>query len=141
VKTLLSAGLDVCVLLVEDEPLIRVVLAEELSHAGFEVCEAENGTQAAELIENPPNNLSLLITDIHMPGKLDGIEVAHLMRTRFPDVPIIYMTGRPDVLGRMGGLGATEALLPKPFTPSSLLGMARQLLAGQLASGAANRAT
>ena len=115
----------------EDESLIRVVLAEELAYVGFEVCEAEDGTQAAALIETPPTDLSLLITDIHMPGGLDGIQVAHLMRARFPRVPIIYMTGRPDVLDRMGRLGATEALLAKPFTPSSLLAMAQRMLAGQ----------
>lgn len=120
-----------CILLVEDEALIRLVLAEELVLAGFEVCEAEDGTQAANLIQTPPAAFTLLITDIHMPGGLDGIQVAHLMRARFPRVPITYITGRPDALDRLGRLGATETLLPKPFAPSSLLAAAQRLLAGQ----------
>ncbi len=118
-----------CILVVEDELLIRVIVAEELADAGFAVCEAEDGTQAAALIRDPPGAFSLLITDIHMPGSLDGIAVARLMRARYPLVPIIYATGRPDVLNAMGRLGEREALVPKPFLPSELLRVAKRLIA------------
>jgi DNA-binding response OmpR family regulator len=118
----------VCILLVEDESLIRLMLAEELALAGFEVCEAADGTQAAGHIENPAVPFSLLVTDVHLPGEMDGIQVARLMRARFPDVPIIYATGRPDTLDRMGRLSAKEKLVPKPFVPSDLVAMVRQLL-------------
>lgn len=93
-----------CILVVEDEFLIRFLLTEILVGAGFGVCEAPNGDQAAPLIEAPPEPFSLLITDIHMPGQLDGFAVANLMRTRHPGVPIIYTTGRPDVFDSMGPL-------------------------------------
>jgi DNA-binding response OmpR family regulator len=83
-----------CILLVDDEDLIREILAYELDFQGFEVCEAETGDQAAALIKNPPKAFSLLITDIHMSGNTNGIEVGRLMRLHHPALPIIYTTGR-----------------------------------------------
>jgi CheY-like chemotaxis protein len=70
------------------------------------------------------------VTDIHMPGSRDGIAVARLLRERRPDVPVIYMTGRPGVLNGLGQLGDSTVLLAKPFTPSRLLGAVRRLLDG-----------
>jgi DNA-binding response OmpR family regulator len=119
----------VCILIVEDEDLIRLILAEELEDAGFDVCQAEDGDAAAALIAKPPTPFSLLVTDIHMPGRLDGLEVGRLMRNRHPAVPIIYMTGRPDALALIGSLRAKDSFLLKPFTPSRFLAVARRLLA------------
>jgi DNA-binding response OmpR family regulator len=117
-----------CILLVEDEPLIRMIVTEELSLAGFDVCEAQNGDEAASLIQNPLAEFEVLITDIQMPGALDGRQVAALLHARFPEVPIIYTTGRPDLLEQLGHPGQGQALLPKPFVPSVLLSLVRQML-------------
>lgn len=117
-----------CILIVEDEPLIRLLVAEEFTDAGFDVCEAENGDKAVALIQNPPTRFTLLVTDIHMPGEHDGIAVARLMRQQFPLVPVIYTTGRPDVLNSIRPLAKIDALLVKPFVPSVLLREARRLL-------------
>lgn len=119
-----------CILLVEDEPLIRFILAEELTEAGFKVREAESGDQAAILIEAQPEYFTLLVTDIHMPGKLDGIEVARLLRHRRPDIPIIYITARSDALNGVGGLGRKDVLVSKPFAPSKLMAVVQRLLEG-----------
>ncbi len=108
-----------CVLLVEDEPLIRDILAEELRDAGFEVCEAASADEAVPLIANPTATFTLLLTDIHMPGHLNGIALGGLMRSRYPDLPIIYMTGRPDILGTRGPLGNRKVLIRKPTTVRS----------------------
>jgi len=117
-----------CILLVEDEGLIRDLLVDELTFQGYQVRGAEGGDQAAALIETPPAPFSLLITDIHMPGRLNGIDVARMVRQRDPPIPIIYMTGRPDVLGALPVLGPQDAVLLKPFSPSALLGLIRRLL-------------
>ena len=117
-----------CILLVEDEPLIRRILAEELAEAGFEVREAETGEQAAALIAAAPTSFTVLVTDIHMPGSLDGIELARLLRAQRPDIPIIYTTGRPDTLDSTGHLGARNVLIAKPFAPSYLLAVVHRLL-------------
>ena len=116
-----------CILLVEDEWLIRSMFAEELTLSGFAVREAENGDQASALILADPAPYTLLVTDIHMPGSLDGIGVARLLRTRRPGIPVIYTTGRPDVLNALP-LGAKEVLLCKPLAISALLTAVRRLL-------------
>jgi DNA-binding response OmpR family regulator len=117
-----------CILLVEDEALIRDLLVDELSFQGFEVCDVGRGDQAVPLIEQSLTPFSLLITDIHMPGRLNGIDVARLLHRRQPSVPVIYMTGRPDALNALSSLGPQEVLLPKPFTLSELLATVRRLL-------------
>ena|SRR5689334_2284323 len=117
-----------CVLIVEDEALIRDILVEQLRSHGHDVCEAQTGDDAAVLIENPPKVFTLLITDIHMPGQRDGVEVGRLMRRHHPSVPIIYTTGRSDALAAIGVPGARDAVVPKPYTPSQIIDVARQLL-------------
>ena len=120
-----------CILLVEDEWLIRVMIAEELVEGGFAVREAADSDEASALIAADPSAFTLLVTDVHMPGRLDGIGVARLVRERRPDLPVIYTTGRPDVLCALQPLGANEVLLPKPFELSSLLAAVRWLLGQQ----------
>jgi DNA-binding response OmpR family regulator len=121
-----------CILLVEDEFLIRLIVAEALAEAGYAVCEAESGDRAAVMIEARPDAFILLVTDIHMPGSRDGIAVAHFLRERRPEVPVIYTTGRPGVLNGLrdgaGRLGHRAALVAKPFAPSELLAVVRRLL-------------
>lgn len=121
------------VLLVEDEPLIRLLLAESLAEEGLRVTEAANGDGAAALIDGP-DGFDLLLTDIQMPGDLDGRAVAQHARRRDPDIAVIYMTGRPDVLGGGGALGPKDAILRKPFTPSEVLAAIRRLLDGRACS-------
>ena len=117
-----------CILLVEDEWLIRMVIAEELTEGGFAVREAEDGDQASALIAQDPGAYTLLVTDIHMPGSLNGLAVARLMQAQCPGVPVIYTTGRPDALNHLLPFGPMEILLRKPFALSDLLATARQLL-------------
>jgi CheY-like chemotaxis protein len=124
----LSAEPSVCILLVEDEPLIRTMLAQKLGEAGFPVLEAETGDEAAEFIRSDDERFTLLVTDIHMPGELNGVDVARLMRAQRPEVPVVYTTGRPEVLAEAGALGANQVVLEKPFSPLELLRIVRRLL-------------
>jgi DNA-binding response OmpR family regulator len=119
-----------CILLVEDETLIRVIVAEELTESGFAVCEAEDGDEAAALIATRADAFALLVTDIHMPGGRDGMAVARLLRERRPDIPVIYMTGRPGVLNGVERVAGRDVLIAKPFAPSALLAAVRRLLGG-----------
>ena len=116
-----------CILVVEDEALIRLIVVEELTDRGFEVCEADTGDAAADVIAGH-GNLSMLITDVHMPGTLDGFAVASLVRDRYPRAPIIYTTGRPDIARDQVKLRPNDVLLSKPFVPSELIAVVRQLL-------------
>ena len=109
-----------CVLLVEDDFLIRLLMVECLRNAGFEVVEASNGDEAFALIDNPPKPLVMLVTDIHMPGKINGIHVANLVHERWPHVPVLVASARPDVFESRWKEDSRYSLLAKPFTTSQL---------------------
>lgn len=117
-----------CILLVEDEALIREIVQDALSFGGFDVCEASTGDYAAALIKDPPRNFTLLITDLNLPGMRNGLDVGRLMRGRHPLLPIIYITARPDIVGP---LRPRETLLPKPFSLQNLLDTVHGVLAGR----------
>jgi CheY-like chemotaxis protein len=117
-----------CIFVVEDNVLIRNILVEELRDAGYDVRESETGDAAVGLLAAITPPLSLLITDIHMPGATDGIALAAHVRARHPHVPIIYTTGRPDALRRAGPLEDRQFLVRKPYLPSEILEHARALL-------------
>lgn len=112
---------DVCVLLVEDEPLIREIMAETLQDEGYEVIEAADGEAAAALIRNPPRIFSALVTDFHMPGSIDGAQLASQIRQRFPGINVIIASGRPDVFQLNWKRELGYELLKKPYRPLDLV--------------------
>ncbi len=116
------------ILIVEDEFLIRLTLSEVLSDEGYEVLEAETGDDALEILTDIPE-ISVLLTDIQLPGKLDGRAlVAHARQTR-PDLPVIFMTGRPDTIA--GQLShANEMFVAKPYLPSEICRAVKRMLGG-----------
>ncbi len=116
------------VLLVEDEFLIRLTLAEALTDAGYEVLEAETGDAALAVLEADPS-IRLLLTDIQLPGQLDGLRLVARARAGRPSLPVIYMTGRPDRMGRMAGSGQ-DVFIAKPYLPSDVCAAAKRLTGG-----------
>ena len=101
--------MPVRILVVEDEDLIRELLVEFLADAGFEVDQASNGDDAARLIE--ADGCQLLVTDVHMPGKLNGLELAERAgekKARNADCSGIRVSGRHRALAPvrapLGGL-------------------------------------
>jgi CheY-like chemotaxis protein len=116
------------VLLVEDEPLIRSVIADELRDRGYEVLEAETGDEAAQLLER--ESFDLLLTDVRMPGKLDGIDLAHRARSVLPRLPVLVVSGYAEqISARLATLTAPMAFVAKPFPMSRVLGSIRTLTA------------
>lgn len=115
------------ILLVEDEPFIRDLLAEVLQEAELDVAEASNGEEAVALLEQGPN-FDLLLTDVHMPGQFDGVALARQARARQSDLPIVFATGRPETLRTFGPLGPREVCLLKPFSPMEALRIVQRLL-------------
>lgn len=80
------------VLVVEDEALIRLTVIGVLEDAGFEVVEAGSADEALELLDE--HQIQLLFTDVQMPGKLSGVDLAKAVALRFPDVGIVVVSGR-----------------------------------------------
>src|SRR5688572_27876927 len=114
------------ILIVDDEPAVRLVVARLLQEWQFETVEAENGVVALNVAKNLPAALSMVITDLCMPY-MDGYEFAHAFRLRYPQVPILFMTGTcPTAL--VGNLLTEETLLFKPFDPDSFLDTVARLL-------------
>ncbi len=86
------------VLVVDDEPDVRKVVRMTVEKAGYDVVEAEDGEQAIEEIKKGEHSilLSLIITDIRMPNK-NGIDVMNYYQKEWPSVPVIVLTGFPDL--------------------------------------------
>ena len=108
------------VLLVEDETLIRSILAEALLEADLLVTEAADGEAAWHLVRDG-HDFDLLLTDVHMPGRLSGVDLAQRVRARWPELPVVFVTGRPDALRRFGRLGPRDGFVLKPCRSSALL--------------------
>ncbi len=115
------------VLLVEDEPMIRLIMSEILEEEGCVVTDAADGDTALRLIDRS-DGFDLLLTDIQMPGRADGIAVGRRFRERHPGRPVVYTTGRPDSLRLLGELGPGESFLRKPYGPVDMLELLNRLL-------------
>jgi CheY-like chemotaxis protein len=114
------------ILIVEDEFLIRLTLSEVLADEGYDVLEAETGDEAATLLEQN-SDIAVLLTDMQLPGQLDGRALVARARERSPALPVIFMTGRPDALGSSGG---PEMFVSKPYLPSEICAAVKRMLAG-----------
>jgi DNA-binding NtrC family response regulator len=113
------------VLLVEDEPLVRLLGADVLSHAGYVVIEAENAAEAIKMLETT-SNVSLLFTDVNMPGVLDGLDLAKVVHARWPAIRLLIVSGRDQP--RMVELPSDGRFLQKPYDMQDMLGQVRKLL-------------
>jgi DNA-binding response OmpR family regulator len=109
------------VLVVEDEFLVRDMIAYELIYAGFDVMAAESAETALGLLDKV-DGIDLLFTDIKLPG-MDGWHLAEKIRARKTGLPVIYASGYPE---RMRLLPAS-IFLHKPYRPSEVLQAAAEL--------------
>jgi len=107
----LMPELQSTVLLVEDEPLIRLFVAELLEDAGFKVIEAANATEALVLLE-AGLEINVLLTDVDMPNGCNGFELAHKVHESWPGAEILIMSGRR--WPAQGDLPQGAAFLAKP---------------------------
>ena len=81
------------VLVVEDEAILRMLMVDELEDAGFRVVEARNGEEGMRALDEHPD-LTALLTDIEMPGRVDGVALARVTNERYPEAAVIVMSGR-----------------------------------------------
>jgi two-component system, response regulator PdtaR len=105
------------ILVVEDEILIRMVAVEGFRDMGFHVLEAGCASEALEMI-GERQDLWCLFTDIEMPGPMDGLELAHRLRNRFPSARIVVSSGRK--LPFRQELPARVRFIAKPYRMNDL---------------------
>ena len=86
------------VLIVEDEFLLRMDAVDMIAGAGFEVVEAANADQAIEILE-ARRDITVVFTDIQMPGSMDGLKLARAVRGRWPPIKIVATSGHVGVQG------------------------------------------
>ena len=115
-------------LVLDDDPLVRDILVDALREEGLDVVGAAVEAEALTVLRDgsPPK---VFVTDLDLGTRRNGFVVAGIARMLFPDVPIIYITGRPDSLqGHV--LDQHESVMHKPFLPSELVAAVRALMAG-----------
>lgn len=105
------------ILLGEDEALIRIIGADALADAGYEVKEAATADEAIGILE-AADAVHILFTDIRMPGSMDGLELAALVHQRWPSIKILITSG--DTWPPKGLIPDDGRFLAKPYKPEML---------------------
>jgi len=113
------------ILIVEDELLIRLDAIEMIEAAGFDTIEAANADEAISILEKRPD-IHVLFTDIHMPGSMDGVKLAHFVRNRWPPVKIIATSAHARIEGY--DLPNGGRFLPKPYSSREVATHLRELI-------------
>jgi len=117
------------ILVVEDEAVVRQLISSVLSELGYTVLEAVNGSEALQLCQQHPAPIHLLLTDMVMPGGLNGRELAKQLQQEYPALKVLYMSGYTDnAIASQGVLETEIAFLQKPFTAIALQRKVREVL-------------
>jgi len=112
------------VLVVEDDVLLRLITAEDLRAAGFNVIEASNADEAMTILDSAVS-VDLVLTDIRMPGSMDGLALAAFVRQRWPELKVVVASGeRPG----QAALAVADAFLPKPYDSAAILARLKTLM-------------
>ena len=112
----------------DDEALVRFVTAEALRDHGFDVIEASNGAEALALFKKP-DQFDILFTDVAMPGGIDGVELASMVRHLDPDIPILIASGFAlNIEPRLGKVSSPVIFIHKPYNLEKLVGTVRTLV-------------
>ncbi len=125
------------VLLVEDEPEIRALIVEVLEEVGYRVLEAEDGPAGLRILQCD-DPIDLLMSDVGLPGGLNGRQLADAARSRRPGLPVLFITGYAHnaALGHGAALDPGMEILAKPFALDALAAKVRSIIGKQSAGSA-----
>ena len=116
---------SIVVLVVDDEPLIRLSIVADLEGEGFAVFEAACAEEAIAVIERHPE-IRLVFTDVDMPGSMDGLKLAEFVRDRWPPIKIIVTSGHHNV--EPNDLPDGSPFMAKPYISANVAAIIRELL-------------
>jgi CheY-like chemotaxis protein len=108
------------VLVVEDQPGVREVARRILSDAGYDVLTAEDSEEALRAVDEDAISPAVLVTDVLMPG-LSGPDLVQAMRERLPALPVVFVSGFPEIAQPGGAGGPATLFVEKPFRAAQLL--------------------
>jgi two-component system, response regulator PdtaR len=112
------------ILIVEDEFLIRMDAVDMIEAAGFGAVEAESADEAILILESH-FDITVVFTDVQMPGSMDGLKLAAAIRGRWPPIKIVATSGLCDI--GEDDLPLDSHFLPKPYSPTQIVGTLRKL--------------
>jgi two-component system, response regulator PdtaR len=115
------------VLVVEDHPLVRMGVLEVGLEAGFEALEASSAVEAIRMLE-ARSDIHLVFTDAEMPGTMDGIELVHYIRNRWPPVKLIVVSGKREIAPEK--LPSGTKFFFKPYRETSIVEAMVGMLSG-----------
>jgi two-component system, response regulator PdtaR len=121
------------ILIVEDEPLLRLFAVEFLENAGFVTLEARNADEAMTVLISRPD-VVLVLTDVNMPGSMDGVGLASVIRSRWPHIKIILVSGNIKPLSCDLPLGSR--FIGKPYRSDNVLLQVRSMIGLELCTAA-----
>ena len=123
-----QAGYDETILIVDDEPTVRTVIAEVLGELGYAAIEVSDGASGLKVLQSDVR-IDLLITDVGLPGGLNGRQMADAARLSRPKLPVLFITGYTEsvAIGR-GTLEPDMHLLGKPFAMEALAGRIKSII-------------
>jgi CheY-like chemotaxis protein len=111
------------ILIVEDDQLLKLFTVDMVEEAGFLALQANSADDAVAILESR-TDIALLLTDINMPGSMDGLKLAHAVRHRWPPIKIIVISGRVPGYGLPTGC----RFFPKPYQTETLISGIRSLV-------------
>lgn len=114
------------VLIVEDEAILRLHAVDLVEEAGFTAIEAKNADEAIAILESR-TDISLLFTDVNMPGSMDGLKLAHAVRNRWPPIKIVVVSGHLNV--EENQLPSECRFFGKPFQADEIIAELRSMIA------------
>jgi CheY-like chemotaxis protein len=115
------------ILLVEDEQDVRSLLQVMLAESGFEVIATKDGLGAFHELRKHNGQFALLLTDVDM-GRMNGIELAASVRTHYPTMPILFVSGLPIPPAELEAVAPGTQLITKPFGAATLVEAVRKLI-------------
>ena len=111
------------ILIVDDDPFLQALTVNIVEDAGFVALQADNADEAIAILESR-SDIVLLLTDINMPGSMDGLKLAHAVRNRWPPIKIVIVSSRvPDA-----DLPADSRFFVKPYRGETMISEIRSLI-------------
>lgn len=127
------------ILVVDDQESVRAMLRRQLSDLGHTVLEAADGAEGLHLVRRRNGAVDLILSDVAMP-QMNGTELATIIGTEFPDIPVILMSAfAPAGVARVGLGDSIVPVLQKPFDPLALAELVTLALQHPVAPRAGSR--
>src|SRR5262249_28847815 len=112
-------------LVAEDEVLVRMMIADQLRSAGYSVLEAASAQEALDVLAHS-FDVKLIFSDIRMPGSMDGVTLARLVRSQYPGIKVLLTSGHPPAIDGL----EHDGFFPKPYDPAQIISHIRSLVDG-----------